>query len=111
MLQSANEAAYGVAEYVSGSVDAFAQEMNNYAQSLGCRMTHFSNASGLHDDNHYTTAKDMALIASAAIKNEEFRKITGTVTYSVENINYKAMVPKPMRTTKAIPGGCFPKRR
>lgn len=94
MLQSANEAAYGVAEYVSGSVDAFAQEMNNYAQSLGCRMTHFSNASGLHDDNHYTTAKDMALIASAAIKNEEFRKITGTVTYSVENINYKAMVPE-----------------
>ena len=61
MLQSANEAAYGLAEYVSGSVDAFAQDMTDYAISLGCRMTHFTNASGLHDDNHYTTAKDLAL--------------------------------------------------
>ena len=94
MLQSANEAAYGMAEYVSGSVEAFAQDMTDYAISLGCRLTHFTNASGLHDDNHYTTAKDLATIASAASKNEDFRKITGTVSYSVENINYKAMVPE-----------------
>lgn len=94
MLQSANEAAYGLAEYVSGSVDAFAQGMTDYAISLGCRMTHFTNASGLHDDNHYTTAKDLALIASAAAQNEDFRTITGTINYSVENINYKAMTPE-----------------
>ena len=98
MLQSANEAAYGVAEYVSGSVEAFAQDMNDYAKSLGCHFTHFTNASGLHDDDHYTTAKDMAIIASAAAQNEEFRKIAGTVTYSVENINYKAMVPETEET-------------
>lgn len=94
MLQSANEAAYGVAEYVSGSVENFAKDMTDYAVSLGCRLSNFTNASGLHDDNHYTTAKDLATIASAAAKNKDFRKIAGTITYSVENINYKVKEPE-----------------
>ncbi len=93
MLQSANEAAYGVAEYVSGSVQNFAEDMNDYAIRLGCRLSHFTNASGLHDDNHYTTAKDLATIARAAAQNDEFRKITGTIFYTVENIHYKVKEP------------------
>lgn len=94
MLQSANEAAYGVAEYVSGSSENFAKDMTAYAVSLGCRLSNFTNASGLHDDQHYTTAKDLATIASAAARNEAFRKITGTITYSVENIHYKVKEPE-----------------
>lgn len=89
MLRSANEAANGVAEYVSGSMEAFANDMTDYAIALGCRRTHFTNPSGLHDDEHYTTAKDLAIIASAAAKNETFRTIIGTTLYTVENINYK----------------------
>ena len=94
MLQSANEAAYGVGEYISGSLEQFAKDMTDYAINLGCRLTNFTNASGLHDDNHYTTAKDLATIARAAAQNEDFRKITGTIMYSVENINYKAKMPE-----------------
>lgn len=90
LLASANEAAYGIAEYVSGSSDAFAEEMTEYAISLGCRLSNFTNASGIHDDNHYTTAKDLATIARAAAQNEEFLTITGTVTYYVENVNFKS---------------------
>ena len=98
MLQSANEAAYGVGEYVSGSIEQFAQDMTDYAVGLGCRLSHFTNASGLHDDAHYTTAKDLATIARAAAQNEDFCTITGTVHYSVENIHYKVKEPETEET-------------
>ena len=78
MLESANECAYAVAEHVAGSVDAFAELMNKKAEELGCVNTHFVNPHGLHDDNHYTCAYDMALIAQAAYQNETFRIITST---------------------------------
>ena len=104
MLQSANEAAYGVAEYVSGSSSQFAKDMTDDAIELGCRLSHFTNASGLHDDNHYTTAKDLATIARAAAQNENFRKITGTITYSVENINYKVKEPESDETAQENSG-------
>ena len=63
MLYSANEIAYGLAEHVSGSLAAFTELMNKRAKELGAINTHFANASGLHDVNHYTTAYDMAMIA------------------------------------------------
>ena len=76
MLESANECAYAVAEHVGGTVENFVDMMNAKAKSLGCTNTHFNNPHGLQDENHYTTAHDMALIAQAAWQNETFRIIT-----------------------------------
>ena len=76
MVQSANDVATQIAEYVGqGSVQNFVDMMNQKAQELGCQNTHFANASGMPDENHYTTAHDMALIFREAIKNEVFREI------------------------------------
>ena len=87
MLESANDTANALAEYVGGSLEGFAQMMNEKAASLGCTGTHFSNPSGLNADDHYTTAHDMALIAKAAYANETFRTICGTVEYEIEPTN------------------------
>lgn len=87
MVKSANECAYALAELVAGNVEAFADMMNEKAQELGCKHTHFVTPNGLHDDDHYTTAYDMALIMRAAIQNEQFREIAGTVSYTVPATN------------------------
>ena len=87
MLESANDTANALAEHVGGSLAGFAQMMNDKAASLGCTGTHFSNPSGLHGDDHYTTAHDMALIAQAAYANETFRTICGTVEAEVAPTN------------------------
>ncbi|MGI6096075.1 MAG: D-alanyl-D-alanine carboxypeptidase family protein [Lachnospiraceae bacterium] len=87
MLESANEVCIAVAEHIAGSVDAFAQMMNDKAAQLGCTNTHFVNANGLHDDNHYTTAHDMALISQAALQNETFRQVTGSTHYIIPVTN------------------------
>lgn len=78
MLASANEVCLGVADYISGDITTFADLMNSRAKELGCKNTHFSNPNGLHSDDHYTTAYDMALISREALKNSTFRKVTGT---------------------------------
>ncbi len=83
MLKSACEVANGLAEKVSGSQAAFAELMNQRAQQLGCKNTHFTNASGLNDASHYTTAYDMALITKAALDNETVRTIDQTLTYTL----------------------------
>lgn len=87
MLASANEVSNAVAEHVAGSIDAFADKMNAKAKELGCKNTNFVNANGLHNENHYTTAYDMALISQAALKNETFRKITRTKSYVIPPTN------------------------
>ena len=79
LLYSANEIANGLAEYVSGSVPAFADLMNQKAAELGCTNTHFVNPNGLNNANHYTTPRDMAKIANAAYNNEIIRSIDTTV--------------------------------
>lgn len=81
MLNSANEAANVLAEHISGSVEDFAILMNKKAKSIGCENTNFLNANGMHNDNHYTTAEDLALITKYAMENESFRKIVSTVEY------------------------------
>lgn len=83
LLASANESANALARHVSGSREAFAKLMNKKAASLGCTGSHFANPSGLNDENHYTTAHDMALIAREAIKNPEFLTIDGTRSYKL----------------------------
>jgi len=86
-IRSANEGANLIAETVSGSQEAFVNTMNEAAQMYGCTSTHFMNANGLHDVNHYTTARDMAKLAQAAMQNDEFRKIAKTYTYSLPASN------------------------
>ena len=87
MLPSANEAANILAQRLSGSVDAFVQEMNDRAMELGCTMTHFVNPHGIHDDNHYTSCYDLYLIAREAMSNETFRTIVSTAEYSMPATN------------------------
>lgn len=90
MLESANECAYAVAEHVGGTVENFVDMMNAKAKELGCTNTHFANSHGLQDENHYTTAHDMALIAQAAYQNETFRIIIGTKMYTIPPTNKHA---------------------
>lgn len=87
MLSSANECANALAEHIAGSNEEFAVLMNEKAKELGCVNTHFSNPSGLHDENHYTCAYDMALITKAALENEDFRRIAGTDYYTLRATN------------------------
>lgn len=83
MLKSANDFASQIAEHVGGSVEGFCQMMNEKAAELGCVNTHFNNAHGMPDENHYTCAYDLALIMRAALKNETFRKIIMTQSYTI----------------------------
>jgi D-alanyl-D-alanine carboxypeptidase (penicillin-binding protein 5/6) len=87
LLESANEVSNAVAEHVAGSIPAFADMMNEKAKSLGCVNTHFVNPHGLHNNDHYTCAYDMALITKEAMKNETFCKIFKTRTYQIPPTN------------------------
>ena len=87
LLQSANDAAVAIACHVAGDVDAFALLMNDKAKDLGLFCTNFTNPHGLDDKEHYTTARELAIITAEAMKNESFRKITSTYkkTFSTED--------------------------
>lgn len=91
LLASANEVSYAIAENVGkemgGDYQTFIQAMNDRAQELGCTGSHWMNANGLHDEQHYTTARDMALIASAVYRFEEFRTVTQTLEYTIGTTN------------------------
>lgn len=90
MLASGNECAMGIAETISGSTDAFVKMMNDRARELGATGTHFANPHGLHDEAHYTTARDMALIARAAVSNEKLLEIMSTTQYTIPPTNKQA---------------------
>ncbi len=91
VLRSGNEGANVIAETVRGSIPAFADMMNEAAESFGCVATHFTNPHGLHDENHYSTARDMSVIARAAMKDETFRDIVRRDRYEMPEDNiYKA---------------------
>ena len=81
LLPSANDAANALAEYVAGSINDFALLMNEKAKNLGLSNTHFVNPSGLHDDNQYTTASDMATILQCALSYPIFAQISSSVSY------------------------------
>ena len=83
LLQSANEVANALAEHCAGSIDAFAEKMNEKAAELGCTDSHFANPSGLNNPNHYVSAYDMALIAKAAFNNPTFVEVDSTTYYDV----------------------------
>lgn len=114
MIRSANDVATQIAEHVGGSVESFVDMMNQKAQELGCMNTHFVNASGMPDDNHYSTAYDMALIFREAIKNDTFREIIGTQSFIIEPTNmntetrsFSSHHPLVVRSAPEYYEGCF----
>ena len=78
MLRSGNDCAIAIAEHVGGSIEGFSYIMNKKAKDLGLKNSNFTSPHGLDDDNHYTTAYELALITDYALKNETFRNIVGT---------------------------------
>lgn len=88
MLRSGNDAAIAISEHIGGSVDGFVYLMNEKARWLGMTDTHFTNPHGLDDDDHYSTAYDMAILMRYAMENDIFKKIAGTETYTAKDRAY-----------------------
>ena len=87
LVHSANDAANVLAEYVGGSIDSFVSMMNTKLNDLGLTDSHFTNAYGLQDDNHYTTAHDLAFLMKYCLQNETFRKISGQASCAIPATN------------------------
>ena len=87
MLNSGNDAAIALGIHVAGSLPAFIDMMNQKAEELGCKDTHFMNPHGLHDAEHYTTAQDLANIARAGLQLPELRKIVSTFKHTIPKTN------------------------
>ena len=112
LVHSANEASNVLAEHISGSIEKFVELMNIKAKEIGCTNTHFVTTNGLHDDNHYTTAKDLALIARYCMQNETFRKIASETKCTIPATNksdervYKNTNDMVIPTSKYYYPGC-----
>lgn len=94
LVCSANDAANVIAEYISGDIQSFVELMNQRAAELGMSNTHFANPHGFHDDNHYTTASDIAALTVEALKNITFCNLVKTKTYTIPatNISKERMI-------------------
>ena len=102
MLHSANESAIIIAEHISGSVDNFSKLMNEKAKEIGCKNTNFINPNGIHDENHYSTAYDLALIANYCMQNETFREIVKTTSYTLPNTSSYQEEPRTFTNTNSL---------
>lgn len=102
MVGSSNDAAIVLAEHVSGSVDEFSKLMNEKAKEIGCTSTNFVNPNGAHDENHYSTAHDLALIAKYAMQNETFRTLVSTTSYKLPITNKYEKEDRLFTTTNAL---------
>ena len=87
MLPSGNDAAVAIAEYIDGSEKAFAKHMTKKAHDIGATKTQFVNPNGLPDERHYTTARDLATIASYAYQNKRFKRIVKMTNRSIRVCN------------------------
>lgn len=87
LIESANDSALALAEHIGGSKEGFAKLMNEKAKEIGCLNSNFTNPNGLFEDNHYTTAYDLALISRKAMENDQFRKIVSTLSYQIQPTN------------------------
>ncbi len=87
LVYSANDAANVIATHIGGTTDQFVEMMNQKAEEIGVTNTNFTNAYGIHDDNHYTTAEDIAMIAQYAMQNEQFREIVKKSSYTIPATN------------------------
>ena len=100
MMRSGNDAAVALAEYVAGSISNFADIMNNKTKELNLSNTHFVTPHGLDEDEHYTTAYELALLSNYAMNNEVFAKIVGTKNYTITLNGY----PKTLINTNELLG-------
>lgn len=100
MVASANDASAVIAEYIGGNQEAFVQMMNEKAAALGCRETNYSNPHGLHDEQTYTTARDLCRITEAALENEVFATIFKTAKYTVSATNKSPV--REIKTTNSM---------
>lgn len=87
LIHSANESANVLAEHVSGSVESFVTLMNKKLKELGCKNTHFVNTNGIHNVNHYTTARDLSILAQYCMKNRTFRQIVSMPSCTIPATN------------------------
>lgn len=94
MLRSGNDAAEAIAYEISGSIEEFAKLMNSRAEEIGAQNTNFQNPHGLHNEYHYTTAYDLALITRTALKNEIFREVVKTEFWLAEREGYRHFTNK-----------------
>lgn len=90
MLASANEVAYAIGETVGGTHEKFIEMMNDRAKELGCTHTHFINTNGMFDEQHYTSARDMALIAREAFSHQELLDVVQTLQYTIPPTNMES---------------------
>lgn len=88
MFKSGNDAAIALAEDIGGSIEGFAKIMNDYAKSLGLVDSHFESPHGLDSSKHYTTAYDLAILTTTAMKNDKFREICGSKTMLKDKYNF-----------------------
>lgn len=102
LLKSANEAANVIAERVGGSIENFANMMNAKAIELGCTSTHFVNANGVHDDNHVTTASDLATITRYCMQNETFRHMMSTLSYTLPATEQYPLADRVLKNTNSL---------
>lgn len=100
MIHSANEACNVLGTYISGSISAFVDRMNERAAELGCTDTHFLDPNGLSNDGHYTTAHDLYLITREALKHPDFMTACNTVYYETETTNMNP--PRQMYNSNAL---------
>ena len=107
LVKSANDVATQMAEYVGGSVQGFADMMNAKAAELGCRNTHFCNASGLENADHYTSPYDMALITREALKSDKFREIFDMYNITIPATNMSGERYYESHVQMNIPGNQF----
>ena len=105
-MESANDAANVLAEAVGGTLEGFAEKMNEKARELGALNTHFTNANGLPDGNHVTTAYDMALITAAALKHEGLANYFSTVSYTLSATNLSS-TRSFSNKDRLLPGGQY----
>lgn len=106
MLASGNDAAVAIAEHIGGTVDGFCAQMNEKAKELGCENTHFATPHGLPHNDHYTTARDMAQIARAAMEQPLFREIVSTqrATLPWQNRSYDRVLQNKNKLLSTYPG-------
>ena len=99
LIPSANDAANALAEHVGGNIESFSTMMNSRAKELGCKGSNFTNPSGLHEEEHYTTTRDLFLISQKAIENDLIEKILGETTYTLPSTNKYTKTERTFTTT------------
>lgn len=102
LIKSSNEAANVLAEHIAGSVESFATMMNTKAIELGCKDTNFVNPNGVHNENHYTTAKDLGIITREAMKSGDFRRYVSTVSHTLPSTNKYDRTDRNLITTNDL---------